>query len=71
MSEQSSNLKAALAAAIIMASVFVIMYFMPKLLFWIAGFNEWLAYATGALFILAFFAIFWLRAKYQKRAKND
>lgn len=67
MSEQSSNLKAALAAAIIMASIFVAMYFMPKLLYWIAGYNEWLAYGTGALFILAFFAVFWLRARYQKK----
>lgn len=71
MKQTSSNLSAAIAAAIIMASIFIVMYFMPKLLYWIAGYNEWLAYSVGALFILAFFVIFWLRARFQKRGGGD
>ncbi len=71
MSQSSSNRNALLAAALIMAAVFIVMYFMPKLLLWIAGYNEYVAYATGALFILAFFAVFWLRARVQRRGGDE
>lgn len=50
-----------------MAAIFLALLFVPMLVQWIAQYNEWLAYSVGALTILAFFAVFWLRARYQRK----
>lgn len=67
MSDQNSPKSAAIAAATIMAAIFLALLFVPMLVQWLAKYNEWLAYTVGALTILAFFAVFWLRARYQRK----
>ena len=66
MSTPSSDKSPFIAAAMIMAGVAAGLYFLPSLIRIIAEFNQYLAYAVGGLFILSFFLIFWLRARYQK-----
>jgi len=67
MKVSSSDKSALLAAAVIMGVLFASYFFMPPLLLALASIHEYLAYAFGALFILAFFGVFWLRARYQQR----
>lgn len=68
MNENSSNNRSsAIAAAIIILVVGVALYLLPKLVLWIGGYSPALAVAVGALCVLAFFLIFWIRARFQKR----
>jgi predicted membrane protein len=61
----------AVAAAIIILGFGFAMYFLPKLVLWIGEFSPLLATAVGALILLSFFMIFWLRARYQRSHKDD
>jgi predicted membrane protein len=54
------------AAAILIGAVAVI-YFLPTLVLWIGQFSPVLAFIVGAVLLLGFFWIFWLRARYQRR----
>lgn len=54
------------AAAILFGAVLVI-YFLPSLVLWIGQYSPALAFIVGAVLLLGFFWIFWLRARYQKR----
>ncbi|UVC07834.1 hypothetical protein IHQ71_22015 [Rhizobium sp. TH2] len=56
----------AIAAAIILAAAAVLLYFMPNIVLGIGKFSPVLGFAVGALIILAFFGIFWLRSRYRK-----
>ena len=64
---EDSPKSALIAAALIMLSVFAALLLVPMLIEWLAQYNEWLAYTAGALTILSFFAVFWLRARYQRK----
>ncbi|MCV9998367.1 hypothetical protein OE766_08920 [Pararhizobium sp. YC-54] len=55
------------AAAVILLVVGVGFFLLPKIMLWLGTFSPWLAAAFGAVFVLAFFLIFWLRARYQRR----
>ena len=66
-SDQKTDKSPFIAAAIIMAVLMGSYFFMPPLLLAIAQVNEYLAYAVGALFIVSFFGVLWLRAHYQKK----
>ncbi|MBP1859162.1 putative RDD family membrane protein YckC [Rhizobium herbae] len=57
----------AIAAAVILLVVGVGFFILPKIMLWLGDFSPWLAAAFGALFVLGFFLIFWLRAHYQRR----
>ncbi|MDQ0321891.1 putative membrane protein [Pararhizobium capsulatum DSM 1112] len=57
----------AIAAAVILLVVGVGFFLLPKAMIWLGGFSPWLAAAFGTLCVLAFFLIFWLRARYQRR----
>ncbi|OBZ95255.1 hypothetical protein ADU59_11735 [Pararhizobium polonicum] len=57
----------AIAAAIILLVVGVGFFVLPKIMLWIGDFSPLLAGAFGGLFVLGFFLIFWLRARYQRR----
>ena len=57
----------ALAAIVIILTVGLLFYVMPKVMLLLADYSVWLAAGFGALAVLAFFAIFWLRARYQRR----
>lgn len=56
----------AIAAALILVIAGVLLYFMPSIVLGIGAFSPTLGFAAGAVIILAFFAVFWLRSKYKK-----
>jgi hypothetical protein len=57
----------AIAAAVILLSVGLVIYFLPTLVLWIGDYSPALGFAVGAALLLGFFLIFWLRARYQRR----
>lgn len=68
MSEKSSsNKSAAIAAAIILGATGLIFYYMPAMIMSLSEISPWLSYAVAIAFVLAFFAVFWLRGKRQSR----
>lgn len=56
----------AIAAAVILIGIGLVIYFLPTIVMWIAQFSPVLAVVIGSLLLLGFFAIFWLRARYQR-----
>lgn len=58
---------AAIAAGIILAVFAVGFFLMPTVVLFIGNFSPLLAAGVGGLFVLGFFAVFWLRARYQRR----
>ena len=57
----------AIAAAFILLGAGLVVYFLPTIVLWIGNFSPTLGIAVGFCLIMAFFAIFWLRARYQRR----
>ncbi|MBW6421766.1 hypothetical protein KX729_09960 [Rhizobium sp. XQZ8] len=57
----------AIAAAVILIVVGLVIYFLPTIVLGIAQFSPVLGVIVGTLLLLGFFAIFWLRARYQRR----
>ncbi|MBN9030044.1 MAG: hypothetical protein BGO05_17425 [Rhizobiales bacterium 63-7] len=64
--DQQKPRSPALAAGIIMLSVGLLFFLMPKIMLWLGDYSPWLAAVFGTLAVLAFFLIFWLRARYQR-----
>lgn len=62
-----SNRANALAALIILVCVGAALYFLPTIVLSIGQFSPGLAVFVGSLVVVAFFAIFWIRSRYQKR----
>ncbi len=58
---------AALAAFLILAGVAIVAYFLPTLMLAAVEVSPWLAGAIMGAVIVSFFAIFWLRGRYQQR----
>ncbi|MBX4868663.1 hypothetical protein [Rhizobium bangladeshense] len=56
----------AIAAAVILLGAGLVLYFLPTIVLWIGNFSPVLAIAVGVCLIMAFFAVFWLRARYQR-----
>ena len=56
----------AIAAGIILAAVALGLFFMPNIVLGIGAYSPVLGFVAGALIILAFFGIFWLRSRYRK-----
>ncbi len=68
MSEpHSSNKSAAIAAAIILAATGLVFYYMPTMIMALSEISPWLSYGVAIVFVLAFFAVFWLRGRHQNR----
>ena len=61
------NRSNAIAAAVILLVAGAIFYGMPKLVLWIGAYSPLLAVSVGALLVIGFFAVFWIRSRYQKR----
>ena len=57
----------AIAAAVILLGAALVIYFLPTIVLFIGNYSPVLAFVVGALLLLGFFAIFWLRARYQRR----
>jgi len=71
MSNQSSPRSALIAAAVILVALFLLLLIMPAVVQWLGQYNQWLAYSVGALSILIFFGVFWLRARYQRKRDGE
>ncbi|MBB4575425.1 hypothetical protein [Rhizobium lentis] len=56
----------ATAAAIILLGAGLVLYFLPTIVLWIGNFSPVLGIAVGVCLIMAFFVVFWLRARYQR-----
>lgn len=56
----------AIAAAIILFGAGLVIYFLPTIVLWIGQYSPVLAIFVGTCLILAFFLVFWLRARYQR-----
>ena len=56
----------ATAAAIILLGAGLVLYFLPTIVLWIGNFSPALAIVVGICLIMAFFAVFWLRARFQR-----
>lgn len=67
MDDNKSQRSSAIAAAIILLVTGAALYFMPDIVLWIAKFSPALAAIVGGALIGAFFLVFWIRSRYQKR----
>nr|WP_316655831.1 hypothetical protein [uncultured Gellertiella sp.] len=56
-----------IAAFVILFGSGLLFYAMPKIMLWIGSWSPALAGVFGAGSVLAFFLVFWLRSRYQKR----
>ncbi|MDF1609207.1 phage holin family protein [Hoeflea sp. YIM 152468] len=71
MSEPTAtNRSSAIAAAVILGATGLAFYFMPSMMIALAEISPWLSYAVGIAFVLAFFAVFWLRGKRQQKPQD-
>ncbi|MDP2120546.1 MAG: hypothetical protein Q8S27_12370 [Hoeflea sp.] len=72
MSErETSNRSSAIAAAVILGVTGLVFYYMPTMMMSLSEVSPWLSYALGIFFVLAFFAVFWLRGKRQQTRERD
>ena len=58
-----NNRNAMIAAALILAGFSVVAYFLPTIMLAAVEVSPWAAVAVAAAFLLAFFAVFWLRGR--------
>ena len=70
MSGEAKGKSAALAALFILLGTGVVFYFLPRMMVALGNVSPWLAGAFGALLVLGFFLLFWLRARYQRNRGN-
>jgi hypothetical protein len=65
---QQDNTRAAMAAAVIMICFGLTAFYLPTIMLAVGGFSTVMAGAIAVLFVAAFFLVFWLRARSQKRS---
>ena len=56
----------AIAAAVILLVAGAALFFMPQIVLWIGGYSPVLGAVAGAVIVLGFFLIFWIRSRYKK-----
>lgn len=61
----------AIAAAVILIGFGVLAYFVPSIMLMLGERSQIAAIIFPIVFVLGFFAIFWLRARYQKRTNSS
>lgn len=72
MSEPTtSNRSSAIAAAVILGVTGLIFYYMPDMMMALSEISPWLSYGLAIAFVLAFFAVFWLRGKRQHKSEDS
>ena len=59
------------AAALIMAAVVGGFLLMPRVMLAVSGGGPFIGVLVAIIFILAFFAVLWLRARYQRRLDRN
>ena len=67
MSNNSTPKSQAIAAAIILVGFGLLFFLMPNIMLWLGGFSPVVAAIFGVLCVLAFFLVFWLRARQQRK----
>lgn len=65
------GLSPAIAAGIILLGTGLAFFFLPRLMIALGDISPWLAAVVGASFVLAFFLLFWLRARYQRSRDSN
>ncbi|SMC43349.1 hypothetical protein [Rhizobium sp. RU36D] len=65
-----STRNSAIAAALILVGATVALLILPKVVLWIGDYSPALAAVAGGAIILSFFAVFWLRARYQRQHRK-
>ncbi len=65
-SNDKSGRSAAIAAAVILLVTGVVFFILPSVMISLASISPWLSAVLAALLVLAFFMLFWLRARYQR-----
>jgi len=60
-----------IAAGIIMAVFVGGWLVMPRIMLMVSGGGRWAGLAVALAFMLAFFAILWLRGRYQRRKQGE
>jgi hypothetical protein len=63
--------EAPIAAGVIMVTVVAGWLAMPRLMLLVSGGGPLVGAAVAVAFILAFFAVLWLRARWQRRSGDD
>ena len=66
-----ANRNAALAAAVILIGFGLLFYFMPAIMLAVGEKSPAAAGLLGAVFVLAFFGVFWLRARSRRDKGED
>lgn len=64
---QNKEKSPAIAAAIILVVAGLGFFVLPSIMLKLGDISPWLAAAFGVIFVLAFFLVFWLRARYQRK----
>jgi phosphotransferase system glucose/maltose/N-acetylglucosamine-specific IIC component len=64
--DQKGGRSAAIAAAVILLVTGLAFFVLPDVMIALGKISPWLAAAVGAGLVLAFFLLFWLRARYQR-----
>jgi hypothetical protein len=67
MRANESSYAPLVAAAVIMAAVVGGFLLMPRIMIAVSGGGPFIGILVAILFILAFFAVLWLRARHQRR----
>lgn len=62
-----STRNAAIAALAILLGFGIVGFYMPTIVLWLGRASPYAGGAAAALFVLAFFGVFWLRARSQRR----
>ena len=69
--ERDGRRGAMIASAAIIVAVMAGWLAMPKIMRMVSGGGPLVGVAVALAFILAFFAVLWLRARYQRRINQD
>lgn len=64
---QNKEKSPAIAAAIILAVAGLGFFALPSIMLKLGDISPWLAAIFGVVFVLGFFLLFWLRARYQRK----
>lgn len=67
MADKTKNKSPALAAIIILLGFGILAYFVPTIMLALGEYSQVLAIIFPIVFVLGFFAIFWLRAFNQRK----
>ncbi|OCO98125.1 MULTISPECIES: hypothetical protein [unclassified Ensifer] len=64
---QNKEKSPAIAAAIILVVAGLGFFVLPSIMLKLGDISPWLAAVFGVIFVLGFFLLFWLRARYQRK----